>query len=79
MLTAPQLCPAVDRCLPEAEFGLLVVDLTEVMFLGSSDLKALLDVRDLTAERKVPLRLVAGDNRHVIPPLAGSVCRRPRE
>jgi anti-sigma B factor antagonist len=69
MLTAPNLRPAVSRFLSEGEYGLLVIDLADVKFLGSSGLKALIDVRDLATERGVPFRLVAAGNRHITRPL----------
>ncbi|GAA5115333.1 STAS domain-containing protein [Pseudonocardia adelaidensis] len=68
MLSAPQLQPEVERSLAEG-IRRLVLDLTEVRFLGSSGLKVLLDVRDLAAARGLRLHVAVGDNRHVIRPL----------
>jgi anti-sigma B factor antagonist len=68
MLTAPQLVPAVEGCLDDGSCELLVVDLRPVEFLGSAGLGALLDVQELAGARGLPLRVVAGENRHVLRP-----------
>jgi stage II sporulation protein AA (anti-sigma F factor antagonist) len=69
MVTSPQLYLAVVRCLAEGEHRQLIVDLTEVRFLSSSGLQALLAVRDLTKKRGLWYRLVVGSNRYVTRPL----------
>jgi anti-sigma B factor antagonist len=69
MHTAPSLCPALERFLSEAACGLLVVDLGEVVFLGSSGLRALIDIRDRAADHGIGFRLVTAGNRIVSRPL----------
>jgi anti-sigma B factor antagonist len=68
MLTAPQLLPAVEDCLDSGRCDLLVVDLRPVVFLASAGLGALLDVQELAGARGLPVRVVTGDNRHVLRP-----------
>jgi anti-sigma B factor antagonist len=69
-LTAPQLLPAIERCVADGPpLRLLVVDLTPVTFLGSPGLKALLDVQAFSGQRDLPIRFVAADNRHATRPL----------
>ena len=50
-LNAPQILPAVDRCLSDSECRLLTMDQVEMELLASFGVKALIDVRDLAAER----------------------------
>ncbi len=70
MLTSPLLTSRVDEELaqrPEA----LVLDLSEVSFLGSSGLAALVQIRDRAGEQGVPLRL-ASNSQAVIRPLVAT-------
>jgi anti-sigma B factor antagonist len=48
---------------------ILVLDLTEVTFLGSPGLQALFDVAQAARRRREPLRLVVDANRPVIRPI----------
>lgn len=69
-LTAPQLLPAIERCVADGPPPRLpLVDLTSVTFLGSPGLKALLDVQAFSGRRDLPIRVVAADNRHATRPL----------
>jgi anti-sigma B factor antagonist len=66
LLTAPVLADALDAGWSDPEIGIVVLDLTEVSFLGSSGLAVLLEAG------KVPrrdLRVVPGDHRLVRRPL----------
>jgi anti-sigma B factor antagonist len=67
-LTVSKLRLAVDRALAEAEGRAIVVDLTEVTFLGTKGLKALVDAHN-AAQPGTPLRLVVDHTRPVIRPL----------
>lgn len=70
VLTTPRLRAAVSKCLDRAD-ELLVVDLTEVSFLGSHGLAALVGAaqESATGPKKAPLRLVVDENRPVVRPL----------
>jgi anti-sigma B factor antagonist len=57
-LTAPVLRAQVDEHLPEV--GLLVLDLSEVSFLGSAGLAVLVAAKDEADRRQHRLRLVCG-------------------
>ena len=63
--TAPLLHEAVTAC-PE---DICVVDLTEVTFLGSAGLTALLDVTVRAKARQASLRIVVDANQAVIRPI----------
>jgi anti-sigma B factor antagonist len=67
-LTVPRLRDAVDRALSEAGDRAVVVDLTEVTFLGTKGLKALVDAHQ-AARPSTPLRVVVDHTRPVIRPL----------
>lgn len=67
--TAPRLREAIAVALDEAEGGLCVVDLTEVTYLGTAGLTALLDGTREAAAREEPLHLVVDANRPVIRPI----------
>ena len=69
MVTAPQLRPAVERCLAQADSAMLIMDLTHLRFLGSSGLKVLVELNDLASECGMPFRVVVAENRHAIRPL----------
>lgn len=67
-LTAPQLRHQLDQAFAEAGAEAVVVDLTEVTFLGSRGLSTLVDAhRDASAI--APLRVVVDHTRPVIRPL----------
>lgn len=69
-LTAPRVQPAIERSLDTLDgLSLLVIDLTELLFLGSTGLKILIDVCDLAAESGLGFHVVVGDNRHATRPL----------
>lgn len=69
LLTTPRLRAAVSKCLDRAE-ELLVVDLTQVSFLGSHGLAALVGAQESANGRnKAPLRLVVDSNRPVVRPI----------
>jgi anti-sigma B factor antagonist len=61
MLTTPLLGSCLAEQL-ETEPGMLVVDMSNVGFLGSSGLAALVTARDEAAGRQVTLRLVSADH-----------------
>jgi anti-anti-sigma factor len=67
--TAPQLLKETDSAVADPACRTLVIDLTEVGFLGSAGLKALVDMQTESAGRDVALRIVVGENRHVRRPL----------
>jgi anti-sigma B factor antagonist len=48
---------------------ILIVDLTDVTFLGSPGLQALVDVTEAAHQRREPLRIVVDHNRPVLHPL----------
>jgi anti-sigma B factor antagonist len=65
--TAERVRAAVDAGLDQLHAGaILVVDLTNVTFLGSAGLQALVDVTDTAQEHGAPLRFVVGHTRAVI-------------
>jgi anti-sigma B factor antagonist len=66
LVTVPQLRAAVGK---QLDAPLLVLDLSELGFLGSVGLEVLVDARDQLAARGGALRLVTG----------GAVVRRPLE
>ena len=70
LLTTPRLRAAVSECLDRAD-ELLVVDLTQVSFLGSHGLAALVGAAQESANgrNKAPLRLVVDGNRPVVRPI----------
>jgi anti-sigma B factor antagonist len=67
-LTVPRLRAAVDTALVEAGDRAVVVDLTEVTFLGTKGLKALVEAHE-AARPSTPLRVVVDHTRPVIRPL----------
>ncbi|MFC4852623.1 STAS domain-containing protein [Actinophytocola glycyrrhizae] len=67
--TAPRLREAIAVAIDEAGSGTCVVDLTDVPYLGSSGLSALLDANREAAARQAPLRIVVDANRPVIRPI----------
>ena len=67
--TAPRLLAAVDTGFDQASDGPLVIDLTDVSFLGSAGLAALVSARRQAQRRREPLRIVVDHNRPVIRPL----------
>lgn len=67
--TAPRLRAAITAALADAGAGACVVDLTEVTFLGSAGLTALLDGTREAEHRQEPLRIVVDANRPVIRPI----------
>ena len=67
--TAPRLREAVAVALDEVEGGTCVLDLTEVTYLGSAGLTALVDATREAAARSEPLRIVVDANRPVIRPI----------
>jgi len=60
---------AVDTGFDQASDGPLVIDLTDVSFLGSAGLAALVSARRQAQRRREPLRIVVDHNRPVIRPL----------
>lgn len=68
-LTAPRLRVAVVEALDEAAGAPVVLDLTEVTFLGSSGLAALVDAVSQARERGGSLRIVVDNARPVIRPI----------
>ncbi|SDM41990.1 STAS domain-containing protein [Allokutzneria albata] len=63
--TAPLLHEAASACLDEV----CVVDLTDVTFLGSAGLTALVNVTERAKERQASLRIVVDANQPVIRPI----------
>lgn len=57
MATAPELSQALEQL--DARLGRVVIDLTEVVFLDSSALNALVRCQRQLAERGIELRLVS--------------------
>jgi len=67
-LTAPQVrCAVNDSTVDNA--ALLVIDLTELMFLGYAGLTILLDFRGFAVERGLGFYVVVGNNRRAIRPM----------
>ena len=71
LFTAPAAHSAVRQALPigRASTTIVVVDLSEVMFLGSKGLQLLLDLADATSDRGMQLRVVPGNHHSVVRPL----------
>ncbi|MBA2473796.1 MAG: anti-sigma factor antagonist [Pseudonocardiales bacterium] len=69
LLTAPRLLAAVSDALERAGSHPVVVDLSEVSFLGSAGLAALVDAAVADEGRREPLRVVVDHTRPVIRPL----------
>jgi anti-sigma B factor antagonist len=69
VLTAPRLLAAVSDALERAGSGPVVVDLSEVSFLGSAGLAALVEAALAAERRQEPLRVVVDHTRPVIRPL----------
>ena len=67
--TAPALQDAILDGIAEAGSGRCVVDLTNVDFLGSAGLAALLEATAHTQDKPEPLRIVVDANRPVIRPI----------
>lgn len=67
--TAPKLHIAMTELLRQATGELIVVDLTEVSFLGSRGVAALVDAATTAGRRHRQLRLVVGGSRPVLRPL----------
>ena len=68
-MTAPRLSRAVGETLAEALGRLVVVDLTDVSFLDSAGLDALVRVTEEGEYRGDPLRLVVDEHRPVLRPI----------
>lgn len=69
MLTTPRLRTAVDEALTRADGAAVVIDLTEVSFLGSPGLSALVEAVSKATKRGGPLRIVVDNARPVIRPI----------
>jgi len=69
MLTTPRLRAAVSGALEEAGGEPVVLDLTEVTFLGSHGLAALVEAVRRAERRGGPLRIVVDNARPVIRPI----------
>ena len=70
VLTVNRLRAAVSAAFNQLRDGeILVVDLTEVTFLGSPGLQALVDVTEAAQRRRDPLRIVVDNTRPVIRPI----------
>jgi anti-sigma B factor antagonist len=67
--TAGRLGEAISVGFAEPAAELVVVDLTEVTFLGSSGLTALVTATREARDRREPLRVVVDHNRPVIRPI----------
>jgi anti-sigma B factor antagonist len=67
--TAPELYAAVTAGFERADGKPCVLDLTEVGFLGSSGLAALVNAAKHAKARREPLRIVVDSNRPVIRPI----------
>lgn len=67
--TAPSLRDAVTTTVDQVASGRYVLDLTNVTFLGSTGLAALLAAHSYVAERGDVLRIVVDANRPVIRPI----------
>jgi anti-sigma B factor antagonist len=65
--TVERVRAAVDAGLDQLHAGVvLIVDLTNVTFLESAGLQALVDVTETAQERGAPLRIVVGHSRAVL-------------
>ncbi|MFL6145712.1 MAG: STAS domain-containing protein [Labedaea sp.] len=69
LITAPDLCSAVITALHDAGTKPCILDLTEVGFLGSAGLSALVKTASTAEHREQPLGIVVDSNRPVIRPL----------
>ena len=70
MLTVDRLRAAVSDGFDQLPAGaILVIDLTDVSFLGSQGLQALVDATLAARQRREPLRLVVDHTRPVIRPI----------
>lgn len=69
VLTVGRLRAAVDEALIDAAGRPVVVDLTDVTFLGSHGLAALAEAASKAEQRREPLRVVVDQTRAVIRPL----------
>ena len=69
MLTVDRLREAVNEALDDAVGQAVIVDLTEVTYLGSHGLAALEQASSSAEQRHEPLRLVVDDTRAVIRPI----------
>jgi anti-sigma B factor antagonist len=69
MLTTPRLRAAVSKALDEAMNEPVVLDLTNVTFLGSPGLAALVEAVRKAGQRGGPLRIVVDHTRPVIRPI----------
>jgi anti-sigma B factor antagonist len=70
VLTVPRLRAAVAAGFDQLHEGeVLVIDLTDVTFLGSPGLETLLDVTQAARQRREPLRIVVDHTRPVIRPI----------
>jgi anti-sigma B factor antagonist len=70
VLTVPRLRAAVAAGFDQLHEGeVLVIDLTDVTFLGSPGLAALVDVTQAARQRREPLRIVVDHTRPVIRPI----------
>jgi anti-sigma B factor antagonist len=69
-LTAPRLRTAIGAAFDRLNGRMLVLDLTEVGFLGSAGLRALLDsAAEAVTRGHQPLRVVVDENRPVVRPI----------
>jgi anti-sigma B factor antagonist len=70
-LTAPRMRVAIGEAFERLTGRMLVLDLTEVRFLGSAGLRALLDsaAEAITHRGHEPLRVVVDENRPVVRPI----------
>jgi anti-sigma B factor antagonist len=70
-LTAPRMRAAIGEAFDQLAGRMLVLDLTEVRFLGSAGLRALLDsaAEAVTHRGHEPLRVVVDENRPVVRPI----------
>lgn len=70
VLTAARLRAAIVAGFGKLREGeILVVDLTDVTFLGSAGLQALVEVTQVARQRREPLRVVVDNTRPVIRPI----------
>jgi anti-sigma B factor antagonist len=70
-LTAPRMRAAISTAFDRLDGRMLVLDLTEVRFLGSAGLRTLLDsaAEAVTHRGYQPLRVVVDENRPVVRPI----------
>jgi anti-sigma B factor antagonist len=70
-LTAPRMRAAIGAAFERLTGRMLVLDLTEVRFLGSAGLRTLLDsaAEAVTHHGHQPLRVVVDENRPVVRPI----------